>query len=81
MFAVAKLVVREKMLPVVPSAGIKKDETGARVYVIADKRIAERLVQLGAEKDGVTAVIAGVKPGETVVSQLTPDVRDGATVQ
>jgi membrane fusion protein (multidrug efflux system) len=81
MFAVAKLVVGEKKRPVVPSAGIKKDETGARVFVIADKRISERLVQVGAEKEGLTAVIAGVKPGETVVSELGPDVRDGATVQ
>ena len=80
MFAVATLLAGEKKVPVVPSTSVKKDDAGARVFVVADKRIQERLVQLGGEKDGAVAVLAGLKPGETVVVTPTPDVRDGALV-
>lgn len=80
MFAVATLLAGEKKLPVVPSSSLKKDESGARVFVVADKRVQERLVQLGGEKDGSVAVLAGVKPGEAVVVTPGPDVRDGAQV-
>ena len=81
MFAVAGLSFGEKKAIVVPSSSIRKDETGARVFVVIDKHVQERLVQVAGEKDGLTAVAAGVKPGEVVVVTLGPDVRDGAVVQ
>lgn len=80
MFAVATLFAGEKKLSVVPVTSVKKDESSARVFVVADKRVQERLVQLGGEKDGSIAVLAGVKPGEAVVVTPGPDVRDGASV-
>jgi membrane fusion protein (multidrug efflux system) len=81
MFVVAQLAAGEKKLPAVPSSAIKRDEAGARVFVVVEKRIQERLVQVGAEKDNLVAAAAGVKPGELVVVQPGPDVRDGAQVQ
>lgn len=80
MFAVASLAAGEKKLAAVPLAAVKKEESSARVFVVAEKRIQERLVQLGGEKDGFVAVLAGVKPGESVVTSPGPDVRDGAPV-
>lgn len=81
MFAVSHLQVGEKTLPVVNTSALKRDETSARVFVVVEKHVQERILQLGAEKDGVVAVLAGVKPGEAVVQQPGPDVRDGAQVQ
>ncbi|MBS2020552.1 MAG: efflux RND transporter periplasmic adaptor subunit [Deltaproteobacteria bacterium] len=80
MFAVATLLAGEKKVAAVPTTSIKKDEATARVFVVAEKRIQERLVQLGGEKEGSIAVLAGVKPGEAVVVNPGPDVRDGAPV-
>lgn len=81
MFVVATLSFGEKKAIVVPTSSIKKDEAGARVFVVIDKHVQERLVQVLGDKDGVSAIAAGVKPGETVVVAPGPDVRDGALVQ
>jgi membrane fusion protein (multidrug efflux system) len=81
MFVVAQLAAGEKNLPVVPKSAVKRDEAGARVFLVVEKRIQERLVQLGGEKEDLVAVAAGVKPGDAVVVQPGPDVRDGAQVQ
>ena len=82
MFAVAKLQLSEKSKPVVSSKTLARDDTAARVFVVgADGRIQERLVRLGETKGDVVAVLSGVRPGETVVLQPGPDVRDGARVE
>lgn len=81
MFAVARLPVGERKLPVVPVSSVKTDETTSRVWVVVDKRVQERVVQLGGEREGKVAVVAGVKPGEQVVVEPGADVRDGAVVQ
>jgi len=81
MFAVATLQAGEKKLPAVPSAALKRDESAARVFVVVDKRVQERIVQLGGEKGGTVAILAGVKVGESVVVEPSPEVRDGAQVE
>lgn len=81
MFVVAQLAVGEKMLPAVPKSSLRRDDLSARVYVVADKRVQERIVQTGGEKDDKVAVVVGVKPGDAVVLDPGPDVRDGALVQ
>ena len=79
MFAVARLELNERPEMVVPTDAVKRDETEARVYVVGPtKEIQERLVQLGATKGDVVAVLGGVKAGEAVVLSPGPDVRDGA---
>lgn len=81
MFAVAHVAIGEKKLPVVPLGAVKKDEAGARLFVIVDHRVEERMVQLGGEKDGFIGVAAGVRAGEDVVLQPGADVKDGAPVR
>jgi RND family efflux transporter MFP subunit len=81
MFAVAKLETREISQPTVPSSAIVKDAEVTRAFVVIDKRVNERIVQTGGEKDGMVAVPTGLKVGETVVISPGPDVRDGAQVQ
>jgi hypothetical protein len=65
----------------VPSAAIAKQNDVSRVFVVVQKRIAERIVQVGSEKDGMTSILAGLKVGESVVVSPGADVRDGALVQ
>jgi hypothetical protein len=43
--------------------------------------VQERVLQLGASTGDGFAVMAGLKPGEKVVVQPGPDVRDGARVE
>jgi membrane fusion protein, multidrug efflux system len=81
MFAVARLEVGEKKMMAVPATAVKKDATSSRVYAVVEKRLQERVVQTGGERDGLVAIVAGVKPGEAVVTQPGSDVRDGVLVQ
>jgi RND family efflux transporter MFP subunit len=81
MFAVARIELGDKPRPVVPTASVVKDDTGARVFVVADGVAQERLVALGETVGDVIAVTSGVQPGENVVVKPGPDVRDGARVE
>lgn len=81
MFAVAGLETGEKPFPVVPQSAVQTTPDTTKAFVVVDKRIQERNVQLGATKDGMTAIVVGLKAGEQVVVAPGPDVKDGAKVQ
>lgn len=81
MFAIARLETSEKPHPTVPSSSVRKDKDVSRVFVVVDSRVQERIVQVGGERNGETAVLAGVKVGEAVIVGPGAEVRDGATVQ
>lgn len=81
MFAVARLQTAEKQLAAMPASSAVKQHEAAKAFVVVDGRVQERVVQLGAEKDGLVAVLGGVKVGEKVVLAPAADVRDGARVQ
>jgi membrane fusion protein (multidrug efflux system) len=80
MFATAQLDVADHAATVVPSSAVQREGATARVFVVADGRVQERVVQTGAEIDGVTAVQAGVKVGDKVVTTPAANVHDGARV-
>jgi membrane fusion protein, multidrug efflux system len=81
MFGVARIELGEKSRPVVPKSAVVQDETVARAFVVVGSRVQERILQLGAPAGDAIAVLEGLKPGEKVVVQPGPDVRDGAEVQ
>lgn len=81
MFAVAKLQVGESPSAVVPQTAVQKDGDRVRVFAVVDKRVQERVVQVGGERDGLVAILAGVRAGESVVTKPVAGVRDGASVQ
>jgi membrane fusion protein, multidrug efflux system len=82
MFTVARLQLVEQPRPVVDAKALARDDTEARVFVVGpDKRVQERLVRVGESKGDLVAVLSGVRPGETVILQPGPDVRDGARVE
>ena len=69
------------MLAAVPQTALVRQADVARVFAVVNKRIEERIVQTGSEREGRIAVLSGVKVGENVVVNPGPDVRDGAQVQ
>lgn len=81
MFAVAALESGEKPFPTVPSAALKKEAGETRAFVLLDKRIQERVVQTGSEREGLTAIPVGLAVGEKVVLTPGADVHDGALVE
>jgi RND family efflux transporter MFP subunit len=81
MFAVAHLDASDRPMLAVPRSAIVKQPEADRVFAVVNKRVEERIVQLGSERDGKVAVLVGVKPGESVVVSPGADVRDGAQVQ
>lgn len=82
MFGIAKLLVGNRPMPVVPDAALKRDETATRVFVVgADKTVQERIVQLGEKQGDVVGILSGVQAGEQVVTSPGADVRDGARVE
>jgi membrane fusion protein (multidrug efflux system) len=81
MFALAKLRLADRVLPVAPTAAVVRDDVGSRVFVVVGQQIQERIVQLGETQGAVTAVVQGVKAGENVVVNPGPEVRDGARVE
>ena len=80
MFAAARLRVGELPLPVVPRAALRRGEVASSVFAIAQGQIVERVVQLGDERDGLVAIVSGVKPGDRLVAAPDEKVHDGAKV-
>jgi membrane fusion protein (multidrug efflux system) len=81
MFVTAKVALGEQTMPAVPQAAVRADGPQRHVYVAIEGRLEDHLVQLGDAREGLVAVVDGVKAGDQVVAELTPDVRDGARVK
>ena len=81
MFVTARLTLGEQSLPSVPETAVRSDGTLRHVFVAQGGRLEDRLVQAAEPRDGRVAIISGLKAGEPVVAELTPDVRDGARVK
>lgn len=65
----------------VPQAAIAQDQTGAYLFVVNDKNVAEqRRVKTGVSRDGLVAIAEGLKAGEKVIIQGQQRVRPGMTV-
>ena len=81
MFGTARLDLGESPLPVVPADSIRSDGSVRRLFVVLDKQIEERVVQVGETKGDVVAIVDGVKPGERVVIHPAETVSDGLRVE
>ncbi len=81
MFVTARLAVGDQQFPAVPAAAVRADGDLRHVFVAVGGRLEDRLVQTGEPVQGQVPIVAGIKPGEQVVAELTPDVHDGAKVQ
>jgi multidrug efflux system membrane fusion protein len=81
-FVNARLLVNTMRNTVrVPVPAVQRGEPGTYVYVInANNTVAVRPVKLGPTDNGYTAVLAGLEPGDRVVTDGTDRLRDGAPV-
>ncbi len=81
MFASVKLQLADELRPAVPRSALRTDGSTSRLFAVVNGHLEERVVQVGPERDGLVAVLEGLKPGEQVVTQLTDAVRDGVPVR
>jgi membrane fusion protein (multidrug efflux system) len=82
MFVTARLALGQQTLPAVPAKAVKEDGTLRHVFVANAGRLEDRLVQAAEPTgNGEVPIVSGIKSGEQVVAELTPDVRDGAKVK
>ena len=80
MFAAVKLRVGDSPMAVAPSPAVRKGEVAASVFAVKEGRAEERVVQLGDSRDGVVAIVAGVKPGEKLILNPGEKLHDGSRV-
>jgi membrane fusion protein, multidrug efflux system len=80
-FATAKLRLGDVSMPVVPRSSIRASNSEARVFVVTDGRLEERMVQLGEGVGTAVGVLSGVSPGERVVATVSAELHDGALLQ
>jgi RND family efflux transporter MFP subunit len=81
MFVTAHLRLEDAPAVAVPKSAIDKNASATRVFAVIDRMIQERIVQVGAERDGKVAVLDGLKDGERVVVSLGNQVKDGVPVK
>jgi membrane fusion protein (multidrug efflux system) len=81
MFVTATLALGEQVLPAVPESSVRAEGTLRHVFLVEAGRLEDRLVQVAEPRDGLVPVVNGIKTGDRVVAQLTPEVRDGARVR
>ena len=82
MFVTARLALGQQTLPAVPAKAVKEDGTLRHVFVANAGRLEDRLVQAAEPiANGEVPIVSGIKSGEQVVAELTPNVRDGAKVK
>ena len=82
MFVTARLARRRAELPAVPATAVRADGTLRHVFVARER--APRGSPGAGRRDAGRArcpIVSGLKAGEQVVAELTPDVRDGARVK
>src|SRR5262249_59162335 len=77
MFVNARIRVGEQPMPVVPQAALRVDGTLARIYVVANGRLEERLVQLGRRNGDEVAIEAGGEEGAKNAAQGPAGGREG----
>jgi membrane fusion protein (multidrug efflux system) len=80
-FATAKVQLGEQQLPVVPRTAVLGEGARRKVFVVADGRLEERIVQVSESAGDALGVMAGVRTGERVVAVAREDLRDGQKLQ
>jgi membrane fusion protein, multidrug efflux system len=81
MFVTARLTLGAQRLPAVPATAVRSEGALRHVFVAVGGRLEDRLVQADEAHGTQIPIVSGLKAGEMVVAELTPDVRDGARVK
>jgi membrane fusion protein (multidrug efflux system) len=81
MFLTVRLAHGEADVLVVPEESLVPEQGDVYVYVVRDGVASKRKVQTGQRQVGSVQVMAGLEPGEFVVTEGTQKLRDGASVE
>lgn len=81
MFADVELVVGTQKLPSVAAKAVRELDDQARVFVVTNGRLEERIVALGAKVGDRVAIARGVKDGEQVVVSDAAGLANGRKVR
>lgn len=81
MFADASLTTGSEKLASVPLSAVFERQDKKRVYVVADGRLQERVLQVGPEVNGRLTAHGGIKAGDKVVSGNLAGLTNGAKVE
>jgi multidrug efflux pump subunit AcrA (membrane-fusion protein) len=65
----------------VPKAAVRTVEGKKVVFVLREDRVERRAVSAGLEDGDQVEVLSGVRPGEQVVVEGPPDLKDGDRVR
>jgi RND family efflux transporter MFP subunit len=65
----------------VPTSAVQRADGNAYVWVVTEGHVERRAVTVGAENDGQTEVLAGVRGGEELVSPLVEGLEDGGKIK
>lgn len=65
----------------VPTSAVQHQGNEAFVWVVNGGRVERRAITAGAENDGQTEVLAGVREGEELVAPLVEGLQDGGKVK
>jgi RND family efflux transporter MFP subunit len=66
---------------VVPKSAVRSDSNASFVYLIKDGAVERRAVTLGAERGTDVGILAGLAPGDSVVTGGPQNLRDGEKVE
>ncbi|HJT54403.1 MAG TPA: efflux RND transporter periplasmic adaptor subunit [Candidatus Angelobacter sp.] len=66
---------------IIPKSAVRNDGDRPVVYVVKDKKLERRAVQLGNEHGGDVDVMAGLVPGDSVVIRGGNGLREGQSVE
>ncbi len=80
-FARVKLPGQATTSLFVPDGAVLPKGQMERVFVAADNKAHLRLVRTGMRQDGLTEIVAGLNPGETVISRNNEHLVDGQPIK
>jgi len=78
MFASVALRTGEAPMPVIPKSAVIEKEGRSHIFVLAEQRVEERVVQTTAFTADRVAVMSGLKVAEKVVARPTAELHNGA---
>jgi RND family efflux transporter MFP subunit len=65
---------------VIPSSAVRQQDGKPNVFLVHDGKVERRAVTLGSQRGDDVEVLAGVSEGDTLVSKVPENLRDGQTV-
>jgi len=81
MFASIALETGEVKKPVVPRSALVEKEGRSHVFAVVDRRLEERVVQTGVEKNELVAVLRGLRSGDHIVLEPGQGLQNGQAVE